>query len=77
MTETVLTGLHSEASFTHVDQPVQKAAIDMFGVHRQKSQVISDINFIGQLHNFNFPLIKNSWKDASTDYLKLPMPQFG
>jgi hypothetical protein len=69
------TMLHSESSFTDVNQMVEKSVIDLFGVIKSDNQVISDIHFLGALKNFNVPLIKNSWKHSKIDYLELPVPQ--
>ena len=69
------TAKYSEASFTHVDQIVEKAEIDMFGVFQNDNQVVSDICFMGSLRNFNVPLVQDTWKFSNTDHLKLPVPE--
>ena len=67
-------GLFSETKFTVTGQDVEKAEIDLFGIIDQKDIVCSDLYFIGPLHHFNLPLIKNSWFNSYEDFLKLPDP---
>ena len=69
-------GLYTESSFTQIDQNVEKSVIDLFGAIQEKDSVSSDLHFMGALHNFNLPLIKNSWLKTEDDLLKLPAPQF-
>lgn len=68
-------GLYTETSFTSIAQNVEKSVIDLFGVLPERDSVSSDLHFMGPLHNFNMPLIKNSWLKTQDDLLKLPEPQ--
>ena len=53
---------------------VEKSVIDLFGIIKNGDKVISDIHFIGSLHQFNTPLIKNAWNNSNDDHLMLPNP---
>ena len=66
--------LHSETSFTDVNQVVQKTEIDLFGtlITKQKGQL--GIHFIGTLDHFNGPLTQSIWTKNETNLLDLPNP---
>ena len=65
--------LYNESNFTQIEQPVEKTEIDHYGKFFEHDRVKGDLHFVGELKNFNIPLIKNSWiNNDAIDLLELP-----
>ena len=47
-----LRGVFTEASFTNIEQPVEKSVIDLFNENENEGN-ISDTHFLGSLEKFN------------------------
>ena len=47
-----LRGVFTEANFTNIEQPVEKAVIDLFNENENEGN-ISDTHFLGSLEKFN------------------------
>jgi hypothetical protein len=55
-----ITNVYTEKNFVHVNQTVEKTAVDLFSEPIQEGNC-SDIYFNEPLDQFNLLFIKNSW----------------
>ena len=67
-------GVYTEKNFVHVNQTVEKTAVDLFSEPIQDGNC-SDIYFNDPLEKFNLLFIKNSWQGREDDILILPTPK--
>lgn len=68
-------GLFSETTFPSENVRVEKIEISLFKDQFREERVKSDLCFVGELCNFNLPMIKHSWLGAAEeDLLQLPRP---
>ena len=71
----MVSDIHSETTFSDINDKVEKADIDLFGNFFSNDRIKGDIYFIAPLQHINMPMIKGAWESTiKSDMLALPNP---